>query len=168
MFFMQAMAADAASPDQNQSNAMRVWLFSAIVGIVAAIIGLLLIRSANLFLAIAGAVITGIGPILGYALATGSIGSSIVALILGALSMPLGFGVLSAVIWPILVGAASRVHSIGTLLLWSIIGDIAGLAAAFLILPAMMGQDPNWLQTAFVVWAIIWSLGTGYGLSKTK
>ncbi len=164
MFSMLTVAAEA--PDTNQANEMRIRLFTAVAGIVAILIGLLLVRSANLYALLVALLIVGIGPVLGYALATNTMGRSIVPMLLGGVGSTLGVGVLSAIFWPILVGATLRSVSLGKLLLWSVISDIIGLLAVFLIVAPTMGQNPAWMQTGFLVWGILWSLGVSYALSK--
>ena len=164
MFSMLTVAVDTS--DENQSNEMQVRLFTAVASIIATVIGLLLVRSGNLYTLIAALLIIGIGPVLGYGLATNSIGKSIVPMILGAVGSTLGVGVLSPVLWPILVGATLRSVSLAKLLLWSVIADIIGLLAVFLIVVPTMGQNPSWMQTAFLVWGILWGLGVSYALSK--
>ena len=80
--------------------------------------------------------------------------------------MPIGVGLLSTIIWPILVGATLRPVSLGKLLLWSIIACTIGLLAVLFIVAPSMGQNPSWLQTGFLVWGILWGLGVSYALSK--
>lgn len=166
MFSMLTVAVDAS--DENQSSEMRIRLFTAVASIVAAVIGMLLVRSASVHTLIISLLVIGVGPVLGYALATNSMGKSIVPMILGALGAALGLGLISAILWPILVGATLKLVSLGQLLLWSIVAEIIALLAVFLILIPSMGQNPSWLQTAFLVSSILWGLGVSYALSKSK
>ena len=87
-------------------------------------------------------------------------------LIVGALV--LGFGLLSGVFWPLVVGALSRVHAIGSLVLWSLIGQIAAILVVLFVVAPAMGQNPNWLQTGLLIHNAIWVMGISYGLSKVK
>ncbi len=164
MFSMLTVAVDAAG--ENQASELRIRLFTAVASVVAAIIGVLLVRSASIHGLIVGLLVIGIAPVLGYALATNSMAKSIVPMILGAIGIPLGVGILSSVIWPILVGATLRSVALGKLLLWSVISAIIGVLAVLLIVIPSAGQNPSWMQTAFLVWAILWGLGVSYSLSR--
>lgn len=156
--------APASAPSDSQTTS-RVWLFTFISSIVAWIIALLLIRSGSVVTLVIGTLIIGIGPVVGYALAT-DVSKSILGMILGALGYTLGVGVLSGITWPILTGAAIRNVSLLRLLLFSILGDIVGGLVVFAILAGMIGQDPNWLQTAFIVWGAIWSLAVSFAMAR--
>ena len=160
---------DAAAPSASQADANKVLLYAIACGVVAVIIGLLLVRTSNIILALVSLLVVGLGPILGYALATGKTGESALPMGLGAIGALVGVGALSSILWPILVGATSKAHSLGTLLLWSVIGQIVGiLVVLFILAPTGMGQNPGWLQTGILVDGIIWVLGASYGLSKLK
>lgn len=160
---------DAAAPPESPTDANKVLLYAIACGVVAAIVGLLLIRTSNLVLALVSLLVVGLGPILGYALATGKTGESALPMGLGAIGAFVGMGALSSILWAILVGATSKAHSLGTLLLWSVIGQIVGLCAVlFVLAPTGMGQNPGWLQTAVLVHDVIWVLGASYGLSRLK
>ena len=170
MISMLTMAeGDTAAQSEHQADSNKVLLYAIASGVVAAIIGLLLVRTSNIVLALIGLLVVGLGPILGYALASGKTGSNVLPIGLGAVGAFLGMGVLSSVLWPILVGATSKAHSLGVLLLWSIVGQIVGVIVVFFILaPTGMGQNPSWLQTGLLVNYIIWVLGVSYGLSRMK
>ncbi len=170
MISMLTVAGGAAAvPSENQADANKVLLYAIACGVVAIIVGLLLVRTSNIFLALISLPVVGLGPILGYALATGKTGESALPMGLGAVGALLGVGVLSSVLWPILVGATSKAHSLGTLLLWSVVGQIVGVfVVLFILAPTGMGQNPGWLQTAVLVEGIIWVLGASFGLSRLK
>jgi len=101
--------------------------------------------------------LTGIGPVLGYALASGRIGASIPGMIGGIIgSIP----VLSIILWPILVGAFTRTQSIGKLFVGSIIGAILG-AAVFFGMASAMGQDPSWFGAGVILTFAVWGGACG-------
>ncbi|MBX3015808.1 MAG: hypothetical protein KF832_30090 [Caldilineaceae bacterium] len=97
--------------------------------------------------------LTGIGPVLGYAFASGRIGASIPGLIGGIIGsiIPL----LSVLLWPIFVGAFTRTQSIGKLLVGSIIGAILG-AAVFFGMASALGQDPSWFGAGVILTFAVW------------
>jgi hypothetical protein len=138
---------------QRQSN---FWTASIIAGVVTAVIAVvtaLLFQAQSLVPAIIAFLLIGAGPVIGYGIASGRLGSqigAIVAGIIGFILLPLGF-----LLWPILVGAVSRAHRIGTLFLASLTGGLLGIAV-FLIVGRIMGQDPNWMPFAFVLWWAVW------------
>ena len=168
MFSMQSVAATDAEADRASAAANRTLLFALVAGLAAAVVDLLLVRSGNLFLLIVGALVLGFGPILGFALATGKVRDHLPSLFLGPIALVLGFGLLSGVFWPLVVGALSRVHAIGSLVLWSLIGQIAAILVVLFVVAPAMGQNPNWLQTGLLIHNAIWVLGISYGLSKVK
>ena len=160
---------DTAVPSESQVDANKVLLYAIACGVVAVIVGLLLVQTSNIILALLSLPVIGLGPILGYALATGKTGESALPMGLGAIGGLVGGGALSFVLWPLLVGAVSKPHSLATLLLWSVIGQIVGiLVVLFILTPTGMGQNPSWLQTGVLVEGIIWVLGASYGLSRLK
>lgn len=164
MFSMQTVVADAS--EETQSNDMRILMYAAVASILATVIGLLLMRAASIHTAAVALLVMGIGPVLGYALATNSIVKSILAMVLGGLSSLIGVMVAPFIIWPILVGATLKQVSMGKLLLWSVIAEIVGVLIILVIIIPTMGQNPSWLQTALLVGGISWGLGVSYGLSK--
>ena len=160
---------DAAAQSNSQASANKILLYAIACGVVAAIISLLLVQTSNLILTLVSLLVVGLGPILGYALATGRTGKSILPMVLGPIGSLLGVGVLSGILWPILVGATSRAHSLGLLILWSVVGQILGiLVALFILAPTGMGQNPSWLQTGMLVGEIIWITAVSFGLSRLK
>lgn len=97
--------------------------------------------------------LTGIGPVLGYALTTGRVGTSIPGIIGGIIG---AIPVVSVILWPLLVGLFTRTQSIGKLFLGSLIGVIVALAL-FFGLASTIGQDPSWFNLGFVAALAIWA-----------
>lgn len=137
-----------------KSNA-NPWLASVYGGVITAIVAVafvLLFQAEIPLLYIIALLFTGIGPVLGYQLARGALGSdwkSIIGGLIGAIP------VLSILLWPILVGAMTRGQSIGKLLLANIISIVLAVAV-FLLLETMAGQDPTlfplWVTLALSIW----------------
>jgi hypothetical protein len=115
----------------------------------------------------------GAAPILAYQVSSGSLGSDwkpVIAGILGYILFLAAFflsgdavgwvtpvlGILSMILWPIVVGAMTPHQSIGKLFLASLIGLILGLAIAFIV-GLIMGQDPNnWVGLAGILFFSFW------------
>lgn len=102
--------------------------------------------------------LTGIGPVLGYAFASGRVGASIPGLIGGIIGSIIP--VVSILLWPILVGAFTKTQSVGKLLVGSIIGAILG-AAVFFGMASAMGQDPSWFGAGVIVTFAVWGGACG-------
>ena len=85
----------------------------------------------------------GVGPVLGYQLAAGKLGSdwkSIIGAIIGMIFLPIFF-----LTWPLFVWLFNRsAYSAGRLFLGSIIGIILGIIV-FFIIGLTIGQDPSWV-----------------------
>lgn len=131
-----------------------------LAAIYAAILTAIVAYAASYFLQIdqpilfaVALLLTGLCPVLGYALTTGRVGVSI----LGAIGGIIGaIPVVSIVLWPILVGALTRTQSIGKLFLGSLIGVIVGLAL-FFALASTIGQDPSWFTLGFIAGLAVWA-----------
>lgn len=102
--------------------------------------------------------LTGIGPVLGYAFASGRVGASIPGLIGGILGSIIP--VVSILLWPILVGAFTKTQSVGKLLVGSIIGALLG-AAVFFGMASVMGQDPTWFGPGVIFTFAVWGGACG-------
>ncbi len=167
-----------------QTNDDR-WKASMYAALAAAVVSLLmvLLKGVPVLGALLGIVI-GAAPIVGYDFARGALGENwrpviaglignvlfVVGIVLpGVFTEDIGFvvvgllvSILTAIIWPIVVGAMSPNHSIGKLLLASIIGLILGLIAWFVV----AGQDPtSWPGIAAILFWAVWGGTVGAALS---
>ena len=103
--------------------------------------------------------LTGIGPVLGYAFASGRVGASIPGLIGGIIGSIIP--VVSILLWPILVGAFTKTQSVGKLLVGSIIGAILG-GGVFFGIATVMGQDPSvWFTPGVIFTFAVWGGACG-------
>ena len=150
---MSAMTATRSRPLGNP------WLASIYAGVLTAIAA----YAASYFLQAdqlipfgVALLLTGIGPVLGYAFASGRVGASIGGVIGGIIG---AIPVIGVILWPILVGAFMRTQSIGKLFVGSIIGLILGLAVFFGMATAM-GQDPSWFGAGFIALFAVWGGAT--------
>ena len=153
--------------DRQFSN-LPAWLPAATGSVGATLLSWPLLHSGGLLGVVAAALLVGAGPVLGYAWSTGSIRRNVFTLMMGAGGFLLGVGILSAIFWPIFVGSTSKKHTIGSLLPWSLFGQIVGIAVTLVVLPPVLGQNPAWMQTGFLLWGLSWGLGVSYGLGKEK
>jgi hypothetical protein len=128
----------------------------------------------------------GAAPILAYQYSRGALGSSwkpVIGGILGfilfvaAIAIDSMFdpsmvswvtpvlGLLSMIIWPIVVGAMMPEQSIGRLLLASLLGLVLGIAIAFVV-GLLMGQDPYaWTGLAGVLFFAFWGGTVGAAMT---
>ena len=120
--------------------------------------GVYFLQNDNLVLFGVALLLTGIGPVLGYAFASGRIGASIPGLIGGIIGSIIP--VVSILLWPILVGAFTRTQSIGKLLVGSIIGALLG-GAVFFLMAQSMGQDPSWFGAGVILTFAVWGGACG-------
>ena len=144
------------------------WLTAASGSVGATLLSWPLLHSGGLLGVVVAALLLGAGPVLGYAWSTGSIRRNVLTLIMGAGGFLLGVGILSAVIWPIIVGSTSKQHTIGSLLTWSLFGQVVGIAAILALLPPVLGQNPAWIQLGFLLWGLTWGLCVSHGLGEKK
>ena len=135
------------------ANPWMVSLYSGLATALLAFATALLFQAENVVLYVLAFLLIGIGPVLGYQLATGQLGRDWKPLIAGLLSFILLF--LGWLLWPILVGAMTKGQSIGKLFIGSLLGFILGVIV-FLIVASIMGQDPSWIQTGFVLLWAVW------------
>lgn len=182
-----------ASTASNTESSSNMWLSSLLAGVVTAVIGFLFVmffQQENPALYGAMLLLIGVGPVIGYALASGRwsipgiiggiIGSLLLTLlIVGALSWAFGIAVqgpvmgtiggivvvvIAALWWALFVGLFHRYQSVGRLILGSIIGAILA-GAAFLGVATAMGQDPSWLGTGIIVLVAVWGGTVGAAMS---
>lgn len=187
---MLPLTATTATDARASSN---LWLSSLYAGVITAILGFLFVtffRQENLPLYLVALLLIGIGPVIGYALASGrwSIGGIIGGLIgsiflsllsVGALGWALGIAIQGAVIgtvggiivvaiasllWGLFTGLFHGSQSVGRLILGSIIGAIlAGIV--FLLVATAMGQDPSWLGIGIILLLAVWGGTVGAAMS---
>ncbi len=172
----------AASVAQTSNERWKAPLFAAVAAAVVALL-MALLQGVPVLGGLLGIVI-GAAPIVGYDFSRGTLGQSwrpiiaglignilfIVGVVLpGVFTADFGFVVvglvlslLSAIIWPIVVGAMSPNQSIGRLLLASIIGLILG----FIVYFVSAGQNPNsWPTVATTLYWAVWGAAVGWALS---
>lgn len=166
-----------------QTNTER-WKASLYAALAAAVVALLmaLLKGVPVLGPLLGIVI-GAAPIVGYDFARDALGESwrpvigglignvlfVIGFYPGLFSEDIGFvlvglviSILSAILWPIVVGAMSPNQSIGKLLLASIIGLILGLIVYFVA----AGQDPtSWPGIAAILFWAVWGGTVGAALS---
>lgn len=172
----------AESVAQSSSEHWRAALYA---GLAAAVVALLmsLFKSVHILSPLLGIVI-GAAPIVGYDLARGAFGESwrpVIAGLIGAILFVIGIvlpevfaddlgfillglpiPILTAIIWPIVVGALSPNQSIGKLLLASIVGLVVGMIVAFIA----AGQNPNsWPAISTTLYWAVWGGFVGVALS---
>ena len=161
------------------------WKAARYAGLAAAVVALLmvLLKGVPVLSPLLGIVI-GAAPIVGYDFARGALGQNwrpviaglignvffVVGIVLpGVYTEDFGFvvvglviSILSAILWPIVVGAMSKNQSIGKLLLASIIGLILGYIVSFVA----AGQDPtSWPGIASILFWAVWGGTVGAALS---
>ena len=109
----------------------------------------------------------GVGPVLGYQLAAGKLGSdwkAIIGGILGSIIPIVG----QLLLWPLFVWLFNRSFSLGRLYLGSIIGIILG-AAVFFLVATLMGEDPyTWVGLAWALAASMWGGSTAAFMTGGK
>ena len=136
--------------------ATNIWTASLYAGLATAILAVatsLLFQAEIPVLYILAFLLIGAGPVIGYGIASGTLGSDWKPLIGGIVSFILL--ILGWLLWPILVGALSRTQSIGKLFIGSLIGFVLGVIV-FLIAATVMGQNPQWIGTGFTLLCAVW------------
>ena len=162
---MTVAAADA--PDSSSNPLInKICIYTFVASVIGVLLAAFLIRSATVSNIVIGLLVLGALPPLGWGLGKGNIVEGVVPAVLGAVGSALGLVALSSVFWGLLVGATAKGVSFGRMILFSIAGCVVG-AIVVLILAQPMGQDPNWLMTAFIIWGIIWSCGISFPMSRT-
>ena len=166
MFSMMTVAAgDAGASGGSQPLVNKVGLYTFVASLIGVVVAMFLISSATVVNVVIALLVMGALPALGRALGNGNIGEGIVPAILGAVGSALGLLVLSSLFWSLLVGATAKGVAFGRLVLFSIVGCIIG-SLLVLVLASPLGQDPNWLQTAFVLWGVVWSAAIAFSMSR--
>ncbi len=136
------------------------WLASVYAGVFTAIVAaafVLAFQAEIPILYIIAFFLIGAGPVLGYQMATGRLGSEWGGLIGGIIgSIPL----LGVLLWPILVGAFARSQSVGRLFLGSLIGIILA-TVVFALVATAMGDNPGWLAFGFTLLCAVWGGACG-------
>ena len=107
------------------ASPLLVAVYSGVATAVAALATALLFQAEKPILYVLAFLLIGVGPVVGYQLATGQLGSDWKPLIGGLLGFILL--ILGWLLWPILVGAMTRGQSIGKLFIASLIGIILGV-----------------------------------------
>ena len=177
----------AATVAETNTERWKAPLYAAVAAAVVALL-MALLKGVPFLVALLGVVI-GAAPIVGCDFARGALGTNwrpAIAGLIGNILFLVGFivllilpisplgdafglvvvaaGVLSTIVWPIVVGAMSPNQSIGKLLLASIIGLIVGLIVLF-VFGLMLGQNPSsWPVIAIPAWAV-WGAAVGWALS---
>lgn len=150
-----------------QPAAVNPWMASVYGGIITAVIAIafhfLLPMNMPILWGLA-LLLLGVGPVLGYQLAAGKLGSdwkAIVGGILGSIIPILG----QLLLWPLFVWLFNRSFSLGKLYLGSIIGMVLAFAVA-LVVASMMGQDPyQWTGLAWTLAASFWGGAAAAGMA---
>jgi len=145
-----------------QPVAVNPWMASIYGGVITAIIAIavhfLLPMNQPILWGLA-LLLIGVGPVLGYQLAAGKLGSdwkTIIGGILGSIIPILG----QLLLWPLFVWLFNRSFSLGRLYLGSFIGILLGIAVFFLV-ATLMGEDPyTWVGLAWTLAASMWGGST--------
>lgn len=141
------------------------WLASIYAGVITAIFAAIaVLLGNNIYLFLIVWLIMGLGPVLGYAIATGRTGSSVGAMIGGVIG---NIPVLNLILWPLLVSLIGKVGSLGTLFLWNLIGLVLGVIIFFVVMP-LNGQDPSWFWPSIVIAASAWGGTLGAALTAAN
>lgn len=144
--------ASAAMNAKSNVNPLLASIYGGVITAIVAVAFVLLFQAEIPVLYIIALLFVGIGPVLGYQLARGALGSDWKSIIGGLIG---GIPVISIILWPILVGALTRGQSIGKLFLGHIISIVLAVAV-FLLLETAAGQNPTlfplWVTLALSVW----------------
>lgn len=144
------------------ASPLMVAIYSGVATAVAAFATALLFQAEIPVLYLLAFLLIGVGPVVGYQLATGQLGSDwkpLVGGLLGFILLILGW-----LLWPILVGAMTRGQSIGKLFVASLVGIILGIVI-FLITASVMGQNPGWISTGFTLLWAFWGGTVGTAMA---
>ena len=147
-----------SAPPPAVSTRTNPWKAALWGGVITAVIaaGFSLLLPMNLpLLWIPAFLLIGVGPVLGYQIAAGQLGSdwkAIIGGLLGGIIPILGH----LILWPLFVWLFSRKFSFGRLFLGSLIGLILG-AVVFFGVGMLIGQDPYlWVGPAWALAASMW------------
>lgn len=176
----------AASVAQTNNERWKAPLFAALAAAIVALL-MALLHGVPVLGGLLGIVI-GAAPIVGYDYARGALGQNwrpviaglighiffVVGIVLpGVFTEDFGFvvaglpiGILTAILWPIVVGAMSPNLSIGKLLLASIIGLLLGYIVNLAIVLPLFGQNPSiWPAVAAILFWAVWAACVGWALN---
>lgn len=148
----------AVYTERPSGNPLLASLYAGVLTALITYAAVYFLQNDQLILAIVALLLTGIGPVLGYAIASGRLGASVPGMIGGIIGSIVP--VVSILLWPILVGALTKTQSIGKLLLGSIIGAILG-AVVFFGMATVMGQDPSWFGAGVILTFAVWGGACG-------
>ena len=148
-------------------NSTSPWKASIYGGVVTAVIAIafhFLLPTNQPILYGLALLLLGVGPVLGYQLAAGKLGSdwgAIVGGILGSIVPVLS----QLLLWPLFVWLFNRRYSLGRLYLGSLIGIILAFVVFFAV-AFLMGQNPYaWLGLAWTLAASAWGGSTAAGMT---
>lgn len=164
MIFLNTLIVDNPADDTIHTPTANPLLASLYAGAITALLGALFafaISTEQPVIYIIAFLLIGIGPIVGYVLASRNTTSIVGSLIGGFIGFIPGISIL---LWPILVGAFNKTQSIGRLILGSLIGTVLGIAA-FLIAGTVAGQDPAWFGTGFTLLCGFWGGSMGAAMA---
>lgn len=155
-----------SAPPPAVSTKTSPWKAALWGGVITAVIaaGFSLLLPTNLpILWIPAFLLLGAGPVLGYQVAAGQLGSDWKAIIGGILG-----GILPVaghlILWPLFVWLFSRKHSFGRMFFGSLLGLVLA-AAAFVAVGSFMGQDPYlWVGPAWAIAASMWGGAAAAGM----
>ena len=143
---------------RTETNPWLVSLYAGIFTAIAAAAFVLSFQAAVPALYIIIFLLIGVAPVLGYQVATGTLGDDWKALIGGLIG---AIPVVEIVLWPILVGALSRTQAIGKLFIANLIALILGILAFLILTKVLNNQDPSWFPVGFTIAASIWGGACG-------
>lgn len=148
-------------------NSTSPWKASIYGGVVTAVIAIafhFLLPTNQPILYGLALLLLGVGPVLGYQLAAGKLGSdwgAIVGGILGSIVPVLS----QLLLWPLFVWLFNRRYSLGRLYLGSLIGIILAFVVFFAV-AFLMGQNPYaWLGLAWTLAASAWGGSAAAGMT---
>ena len=144
------------------TSLLMVAIYSGVATAIAALATALLFQAEIVPLYILAFLLIGVGPVVGYQLATGRLGADWKPLIGGLLGFILL--VLGWILWPILVGAMTKGQSVGKLFIASLIGIILG-AIVLLIVATAFGQNPGWVANGFILLWAFWGGTVGTAMA---
>lgn len=158
------------APQPVAVNRVSPWKASVYGGVVTAVIAIafhfLLPMNQPLLYGLA-LLLLGVGPVLGYQIAAGKLGSdwgAIVGGILGSI-VPV---VSQLLLWPLFVWLFNRRFSLGRLYLGSLIGIILAFVVFFAV-AFLMGQNPYaWVGLAWTLAASAWGGSAAAGMTGSE
>ncbi|MEJ5249718.1 MAG: hypothetical protein WHS90_18235 [Caldilinea sp.] len=139
--------------------AINPWMASLYGGVATGLIAAasaLLLGTNIPVLYILAFLLIGVGPVLGYQLASGKLGQDWKTLLGGVIGFILPL-ISQVILWPLLVWAFNRSFAFGKLWLGSLIGIVLGFIG-FFVIGYFIGQDPAWVGFG---WSMLWALWGG-------